>query len=181
MERVFEGFVKECDVSEELIIKYSSLLPVELIDAWKKFGFGTFANGYLRMINPEDYILPLQMGYRFGDQAIPMFVTAFGDVITWQRNRYVYMINFKKCTFEGLAAGFDFFWEDLASGIYEKKFFDMRLYNEAVAKYGKPDFNECFGFFPLLVIGGTEDVDHLQKVSIKEHVLIMAQFGGVGI
>ena len=32
-------------------------------------------------------------------------------------------------------------------------------------------FDECYGYVPLLGLGGSEKVDNLQKVKIKEHII----------
>ena len=40
---------------EEVIERYRDLVPKEMIEIWKKYGLGSFMNGYLRVINPDDY------------------------------------------------------------------------------------------------------------------------------
>ena len=30
-------------------------MPKELIEVWRKYGFGSLLNGYLKIVNPEDY------------------------------------------------------------------------------------------------------------------------------
>ena len=36
---------------EEVIERYRDLVPKEMIEIWKKYGLGSFMNGYLRVIN----------------------------------------------------------------------------------------------------------------------------------
>ncbi|WP_458104641.1 DUF1851 domain-containing protein [Bacillus sp. PK3-037] len=36
-------------------------------------------------------------------------------------------------------------------------------YPEASRIYGKPDYDECFGYTPLLGLGGSEIVENLEK------------------
>ena len=38
------------------LLKYKDKLPEELIEIWKKYGFGTFVNDFLKVINPDDYL-----------------------------------------------------------------------------------------------------------------------------
>ncbi|MBP1995846.1 hypothetical protein J2Z66_007488 [Paenibacillus eucommiae] len=40
---------------------------------------------------------------------------------------------------------------------------------------GAIDFDESFGYVPLLGLGGAEKVENLQKVKLKEHTSIVAQ------
>ena len=39
----------------ELIGKYENRLPQSLIEFWKEYGFGSFMDGYLKIVNPDDY------------------------------------------------------------------------------------------------------------------------------
>lgn len=70
------------------------------------------------------------------------------------------------------------FLEDLELGIFNNKFFDIKKYNEAIIKLGKIELNECFGYFPLLGLGGSEKVENLKKVKIREHIEIITQLVG---
>ena len=44
------------------------------------------------------------------------------------------------------------------------------MYIEAVQTWGNIKFGECFGYIPLLGLGGSEEVKHLKKVKIREHI-----------
>ena len=44
---------------------------------------------------------------------------------------------------------------------------------KVVAKYGKLAYDECFGFVPLLALGGFKDVDHMDKVKVLEHIYLI--------
>lgn len=176
---IFEHFHKENSASDKLCEKYRSKLPAELIDAWKAHGFGSLLNGYLKVINPDDYQDLLNDTYPLSDSAIPIFVTAFADILTWEKGRYIRIVKYKDGTFEGIAAGFKFFWGDLADGAFDNRFFDMPQYRETVQRYGPLQYDECFGYVPLLGLGGSKTVEHLRKVKIKEHIALIAQLAGV--
>ena len=45
-DKILKDFKKISNVSDELINKYKTKLPEELIMIWQKYGFGTFYNGY---------------------------------------------------------------------------------------------------------------------------------------
>lgn len=49
---------------------------------------------------------------------------------------------------------------------------------EAVDKWGKVEADECFGYVPLLGLGGKESVDNLKKVKIREHIELITQMVG---
>ena len=52
---MLRDFKKEKDMPEEVIERYRDLVPKEMIEIWKNYGLGSFLNGYLRVINPDDY------------------------------------------------------------------------------------------------------------------------------
>lgn len=39
-------------------------------------------------------------------------------------------------------------------------------------------YDECFGYVPLLALGGSEKVENLKKVKIKEHIKLITQMVG---
>ena len=39
-EKLFNSFIKESDVSQELYNKYEEILPSGLLALWKEYGFG---------------------------------------------------------------------------------------------------------------------------------------------
>lgn len=53
-----------------------------------------------------------------------------------------------------------------------------RPYPKASSKYGTPNYDECFGYTPLLGLGGAENVENLKKVKLKEHILVITEFMG---
>ena len=91
---MLENFIKEADMPQEVIEKYKDQVPTELLQIWQEDGLGTFLDGYLKVINPEDYLELLRDSYFRGDIAFPMFVTAFGDIITWEENAYVGIVQY---------------------------------------------------------------------------------------
>ena len=54
-EEMLKDFKKEKEMPEEVIERYRDWVPKEMIEIWKKYGLGSFMNGYLRVINPDDY------------------------------------------------------------------------------------------------------------------------------
>ena len=52
---LFDGFVQESAASGALCARFSPLLPPALTAVWQKYGFGTVLDGYLKVVNPEDY------------------------------------------------------------------------------------------------------------------------------
>lgn len=178
MEDVLSGFQKYKTLDKEIIKKYEDSLPEEIIHIWKKYGLGSILNGYLKLINPEEFKEIIDTSYFRKEVSIPVFATGMGDIITWEENKYLRLIEFRKGKFKGISAGFEFFLTDIKSEEFCHKYLDSRPYKEAVEKYGVLKYDECFGYMPLLGLGGTENIKNLKKVKIKEHILIITELLG---
>ena len=171
-------FIKKDDVPEELIKEYEDKLPSEVIAFWKEFGFGTFYDGYLKSINPNDYKELIEKSYFLGDVSIPIFATGFGDLITWQKDRYIGIVKYRYGDFDVIDDGFDFFFDELTNGELDDDELSIRQYKDAIKKLGNLEYDECFGYVPLLALGGKESVNNLKKVKIREHIAMIYEFVG---
>lgn len=179
-EETFKDFVLEKCVDKELINEYKELIPSELLNVWEQYGFGSLLKGYLKIVNPKDYIQVLEDSYYAASKAIPFMVTGFGDLIIWKENRYIMMLKYKELDSECLSSTMSWFWDDLLDKDYTDDFFELKQYDKAVAKYGELAYDECFGYTPLLGMGGSKKIANLEKVKIKEHIeLITAMMGRI--
>jgi hypothetical protein len=80
-------FVSHAPVEPEVIAEYRDRVPDELVELWEQYGYGTFGEGFLRVINPKLYEAEVGecIGKTQGDGiAIPIMVTGLGDLITWE-------------------------------------------------------------------------------------------------
>ena len=175
---MISNFVKVADMPKEVIENYKDKVPVELVVIWENQGLGTFLNGYLKVINPDDYIELITDSYFRGDVAIPIFATAFGDIITWEKNEFLGFINYKFGTFDIFLEDLPMFLHSLSDESFTDDYFELPLYKEAIEKYDMLDYEQCFGFVPLLALGGFKDVDHLDKVKMYEHILLITTLVG---
>ena len=179
-EETFKDFKLERQVDKKLIDKYKDQLPLDIINIWEKFGYGSFKNGYLKFINPDEFIEILKMCYFAAEKAIPIMITVFGDIITWEEGSYMMLINVKERDIHCLAKGMKYIWEDLSDDYFVNKYFELKQYEKAVAKHGELAYDECFGYTPLLAMGGSKKIANLKKVKIREHIeLITAMLGRI--
>lgn len=83
----FADFVEHAPVEPEVVAAYRDRVPAELVEVWEQYGYGTFGQGFIRVINPAVYEAELgdRIGKTQGDGvAIPVMVTGLGDLITWE-------------------------------------------------------------------------------------------------
>lgn len=148
---MLEDFKKEADMPREIIEKYRDSVPKEVVQIWEKYGLGSFLNGYLRVINPDDYKELVENTYFRGKESIPLFVTAFADVITWQENGFIDIINYRYEDFEIMLKNMGYFLKFIyTEKSFTDDYFDLKLYDKAIKKYGKLAYNESFCFVPLI-------------------------------
>ena len=180
---MLRDFKKEKEMPKEIIEKYKGQVPDEVIEIWKNYGLGSFLKGYLRVINPDDYKELIEDTYFSGKESIPLFTTAFADVITWQENEYIGIVLYRLEDFEIMASGMDFFFSDIyTEKNFTDKYFDLKLYEKAVKKYGELEYNQSFCFVPLLGLGGKKSVDNLDKGDTLTHIYLITELvGKVGI
>ena len=175
---MLKDFIRVATVPQEVIKKYKDQVPTELVQIWEEDGLGTFLDGYLKVINPDEYFELVQETYFRGDISIPIFATAFGDIITLEKKKYLGIIKYKDSTFDIFLENLSHFIKFLPDKSFTDDYFELSLYHEAVEKYNVLDYAEFFGFVPLLALGGFKDVNHLNKVKIYEHILLITQLAG---
>jgi len=176
---VLNDFEFHSAVPEEIIEKYKDTVPPELLEIWKEYGFGSFMNGYLKIINPDDYRQILDDSYFASDESVPIFVTGFADIVTWEENEFVVVVKYRKKGVEVLFADFNGFMEDISiTSEFWAKEFDNIQYTEAIGKLGGIKYDECLYYTPHLFLGGAEKAENLKKGALNVSLDIMIQFIG---
>ena len=166
--------------SHELIDQYKDILPVAVIDFWKKYGFGSFMNGYLKIVNPNDYQKILDEAYDNIDEAIVIAITGLGDFIVWNEvEGWFYIVYFRFGETDALDKEFNnLFDRDLINDEILRVEFHIKDYYPARERLGELSFDECFGYVPILGAGGAEKPENLDKVGITEHIYLISQMMG---
>ena len=173
----FKDFEFHSKVPEEIIAKYEGKIPEQFVEIWKSFSFGTFNKGYFKIINPDDFIEFIDKSY-FEKNCIPLLLTALGDIVAWEKNEYVSLIAYRYGNFDCLEYGCEFFLNDLSDNKYVDRHFKNKNYYISLESLGTPSYDECFGYVPLLSLGGAEKPENLQKVKLREHLELMFQMQG---
>lgn len=141
-------------------------------------GQGTLLDGYIRFADGKLLAPLLEAGYSHCKGALPFAITALGEILTWEQDKYICRLSFPEDRSDVLASGAQFFFDDLRDQEYAEKCFRIGLYRDAVRELGQLDEDECFGFVPLPALGGPMDLAHLQKVKYKEYLHIAIQSCG---
>ena len=178
-----EDFVAHSPVSQEVIAAYRDRVPAEIVEIWEQYGYGTFGEGFIRVINPGVYESELgdRVGKTQGDGiAIPVMVTGLGDLITWEPSLgglVALMFRSNRGTGMGKAATFLGLLK-LDGSEYLSEKFAWDVFPQAVEQQGPPDFDESFIFVPLPSLGGPGTADTLQKRPTLSAIQVMVDLQG---
>jgi hypothetical protein len=182
-DRFFEKHPTFNSVSAPTIPNLGTLkdgIPAELITFWHEFGLGTFMEGYLKIVDPEDYHDFMVSSYSvFAEPAFVFGATAFADLLIWEKD-CVKQINYRMGTTkihgDSIAA-----FLNLRLARWDIVDFSMqgKLFQPAKDLLGECAFDECYAYVPALALGGSEKVENLQKVKLREHISILSQLVGV--
>lgn len=179
---MFESFLTQCgplqhkrEFNPNSVNQLKDLLPDDLLALLSR-GEGSYMNGYLWIVDPLDYQDTLEEVYTPVEQPSTCFARdAFGGLYTWEGESIVYInVRYGTSTVIGRKTSVFFNniitdWEYLSEQLHLENFYPAK---EAL---GDLSFDECYGYVPLLGLGGSEKVENLQKVKIKEHLSIIAQ------
>ena len=179
MEKVFKDFKLYKKVPNEIINKYKDKLGEDVIEIWEKYGFGSTFKGYLKIINPDDLQELLEETYIMPFDDIPVFVTGMGDIITCNSRGSFTIADYRHQRINILWTGKEIEWDYFLDDFFQEDYWKWNPYFEAVEKYGEPEYDECFGYEPLLSLGGDESVENLKKVNYKAHIFLMSEFQGI--
>lgn len=173
--KIFSDFKSNGKVIDNIIDK----LPLEIKELQKQIGEGVFFNGFLKLINPYDYLELIKDTYFDANKAVPFMMTAFGDLFVYKDEGYIVLLKYRNVDCQVVGKTMQWFWDDLVDKGYQDECgFDISLYNEAISKYGEIKYEECFGFVPLLPLGGKKDIEHMDKVNAKVHIELITQLIG---
>ncbi|MBB2985584.1 GAD-like domain-containing protein [Terracoccus luteus] len=177
-------FVTQAPVPDDVVERYRGRVPDELVEIWRTYGYGTFAHGFLRVIDPALYEAKVGdcIGKTQGDGvAIPIMATGLGDLVTWEPSVGVIGILYREHRTVGLAGTLDNFLfivdldgpEELSDSLH------WDLFPEAVEAHGPLPYDESFVFVPLLSMGGKARVENLHKRSTIESIQVAVDLQGV--
>ena len=168
---------------KELLDFGRQMLPPEILYLWETYGFGEYGNGFIKVVDPRDYMHSLYTWLGKKDfSKIPLFVSAFGDIFYYRKlegeENDISMLDIHYRKVEVCGYSYQEFFEGyILDENVKENVLRRALFNEATAKLGTLAVNECFFFVPALVIGGAEDIKHVQKGDANVHQHLLFELG----
>jgi Uncharacterized conserved protein len=179
---MLEPFYAQCgplqhkkEFKSESLSQLKSVLPEELMSLLSQ-GEGSYMGGYLWVVDPYDYKVTLEEVYTPVEQPSTCIARdAFAGLYVWEGESIVY-INVRhghsKVMGRKVAV---FFNKIITDWSYMAEQLHLENFQPAKEALGDLNADECYGYVPLLGLGGPEKTENLQKVKIKEHISLIAQ------
>ena len=181
-EELFKNSKRIGVVPDDIVEKYQSRVSDEIIALWKEYGFCTTEDGYYKIVNPDDYIDIIGEIYdgehdevAVVDEATVVFATGMADVILYDNEGYFIYVNVRHQKCGAIGRNFSLTMRRMKTADFRQTVLSWNPYEEAVKKYGVPEYDECFAYEPLLSLGGNESVDNMKKVNMEVHLDIVSQ------
>jgi hypothetical protein len=179
-------------MSSSRLDELRSLIPDELVDFMTVYGECSLADGLVNVCDPIAYAgLSKQIFGKdrdFGKATSSLFAySAFGDLFFWNQLFGLHTVDL----LSGVVV-----CASLTAGTLDKPTHHRHIYVafdmsrdalDAVDEHGKPllaravkklgplEIGECYGFVPLLSLGGMRRLENLKRLKAREHFSIAAQ------
>ncbi|MGI9821833.1 T6SS immunity protein Tdi1 domain-containing protein [Agromyces sp. Marseille-Q5079] len=175
----FRTFDPVAPISDETIERYRAQVPPEVAELWRSQGAGFVGtDGFFRVVDPARAAEMLADVLSVPDGATVLFTTALADVIAYANGLYLVF----KPRFGALDVIQDTSFDELVAHLEDPaqrdEAWEWEPYPAARDREGIPGIEECYGFVPLLAIGGRADAEHLQRGGLYEHLAVIAQLAG---
>lgn len=169
-------FRKVGSLPGEFIGIFEEILPEEMHYIWKEYGLGSFFGGYFKVIDPRAYSDLIEETFFAGEDCVPLMATALGDVLVWDVEAASYELIMYRYGIYRLIS--KHFFRLLSDRSFVDSELEPKNYKKAVELCGVPDYDECFGYVPLLALGGGETPEHLKRCKTREHIYLISQLAG---
>ena len=172
-------------------------LPPELLAFWREYGLGMWLNGKFQFCRPADYADLVDQIFEDDPDLLPsnthmVGFSAFGELLLWNEQHKRVLVDLVWLT--ARVRAFDARKPDAPAGFpiatplsrlgYEGSFdvFEQTdaaepLFARALARLGPPDLGQCYGFVPMLALGGSAKLDRIERLDASVHFSLLAGAG----
>jgi len=172
--------------------KYRGSVPDSLIEFWLEVGWGEYLDGLLKVSDPSILQPIISMLFsrdpELSSTSSTVYAhTVFGELFVWNKQHRNINVNLLTYTLsaprllnpirripdEREVAVPLYTFEKRGHDAYDEN--GNGLYDRACSALGRPEIDECFGFFPALALGGLKTISNLRRIKAREHFAILAQ------
>lgn len=183
----------------DVVARYRGRVPDTLLRVWGEVGFAGFGNGTMWLTDPDEWddvadllVQHADLGpFPPGLEWIPVARSAFGRFWFWNSTYGMaldvnpvlgtaYHLDESAHVARHPELVMENFLDTCDSEQYD--FFDERevgLFEAAHRRLGHLGPDEVYGFVPAIALGGAVRADNLQVFPMREHLVLLTEFGGV--
>lgn len=195
IDRNKDTYIRHALADKNLIEKYrnmyqgNSYFPEELLWIWENMGFGIYENGFLQIVNPDEYEFVFEYIDKLLEPTVVWGITALGDLLLWQGNdnwtiapdegNRTDLIDMSKLDNKVLGGMMNVDLNILLGDEEELiDFYNAKPYFQIKGKLPKLNYGECYGYVPALALGGSKSVKNLKVVDAKAYIHLIGQAVG---
>lgn len=175
----FTAFQSAGPIAPETLAQFADRVPDAVVEAWRSQGTGFVGDhGFFRFVDPARAAEMLEGVFGLPDGATVLLTTALGDLIVHANGLYLVI----KARWGAIDVIQDHSFEQLVAAVEDpallERVWEWEPYPAAAERDGVPAFEQCFGFVPLLALGGRGTADQLQLSGLYEHLDVIAKMAG---
>ncbi len=149
----------------------------EIFNFLENSGVSSFMDKFFWTLDPMEYLEWLNDWVGFKELVIPFARTGFGDILFIKEKQVMILLS-NKGLLDYTTKRVDWFFNRyLTDDKYIENYFCIDMFCN-VKDAEKLTHEECFGYFPLLSLGGSEKIENLKRVKMKEYLLLVSQSSG---
>lgn len=161
-------------ITEQELVPYKGFLPPELYELLINDGVSHYIDKFLWTLNPGHYIDWLNQWVQMDGTCIPFARTALGDIL-FVYNREIMLLLTNQGYLNYTVGESDLFFDrSMVDQYYLEKYFNYKLFKK-LKNSGELEHDECYGFKPLLSLGGEVKYENLERVKMREYLLLVSQ------
>ncbi|WP_159100263.1 T6SS immunity protein Tdi1 domain-containing protein [Streptomyces lunaelactis] len=175
----FRTFDPVAPISEETITQFAGQVPDGVVELWRAQGAGFVGDdGYFRVVDPARAASMFKGVLSLPEGSTVLFTTALADAVVSVNGLYLVV----KSRFGAIdiveRRSFDEIVGLIEDPAQRDVGWEWQPYPAARDRDGVPGLEQCFGYVPLLALGGSSNLDHLQLGGLYEHLAVIAQLAG---
>jgi hypothetical protein len=160
--------------SDEGLGDRRAIVPPKLVALWEDSGWGSYANGFLRMAEPVFYEDVLDDWLGPSDRRATFLSTALGHLFVWAGGA-AHLLDPLKGRVSKLTDDVEILFETVLCEDVVLEGLREDIYDAALSRLGRPRHDECYGFVPAPALGGPLTAENLQRVDAREYLAILVQ------
>ncbi|MGY4645329.1 T6SS immunity protein Tdi1 domain-containing protein [Cellulomonas sp. URHB0016] len=173
----FSHFTTVAPIADDTIARFADQVPAPVVTAWREHGAGLVGDGYVRLLDPDHARQMLDGVVGMPEGTVPVLATALADLVFWIEPLF-HIARFRWGVIETLHFDAALLFADVQKDEVLDGVLERGPYTQAVGRLGVPGIDECYGYVPLLALGGSSDPSHLDRGGLWEHLAVVMQLAG---